>query len=397
VVDSEGAKFALKLLRSQDIQKRKRFKNELAFCRNNLHDNIVKVIDEGLLIEGEERRPFYVMPLYDSSLRKLMKSHTPVANALELFTKILDGVEAAHLQKVVHRDLKPENILCDGKGIQVVVADFGIAHFSEEKLHTSVLTGPTDRRANFLYAAPEQRQTGRSLDERADVYALGLMLNELFTGRVPQGTSHRTIAASAPEFAYLDELVDKMIRQAPEDRPPTIRAVKQQLQLMGVSFAVQQKLDKLQHAVVRESVPDDPLGGVDVRVGGFEYRSGRLHFRLSPPPPSEWTQVLHELRVHHFIPEMIGPNQIEFHTLLRSGAGPALSDSACVPTAERDVVVAAKRVQAWVASANRHYRQGLIELARQEDHKRRDGIEIMRREFEARKRANELLRQAELI
>src|SRR3981081_1724934 len=101
---------------------------------------------------------------------------------LPLFVKILDGVEAAHLQGVIHRDLKPENILVDSKGAHPAIADFGIASFTEDLLVTSVETAPTQRLANFQYAAPEQRLGGRTVRDTADIYALGLILNEMFTG-----------------------------------------------------------------------------------------------------------------------------------------------------------------------------------------------------------------------
>ena len=67
-----GEVFALKLLRETSAVKRSRFKNELRFCRRNQHPRIVKVIDDGITLDGTKRLPFYVMPLYGSTLRKLM-------------------------------------------------------------------------------------------------------------------------------------------------------------------------------------------------------------------------------------------------------------------------------------------------------------------------------------
>lgn len=97
------------------------------------------------------------MPLFDVSLRTLMREGVDPEKILPYFGQILDGIEAAHLFKVVHRDLKPENILFHkGTGTRVI-ADFGIAHFQEERLITAVETKDGDRLANFLYAAPEQR------------------------------------------------------------------------------------------------------------------------------------------------------------------------------------------------------------------------------------------------
>ena len=165
VTETDGETFALKLLREASSIKRKRFKNELAFCRRNKHERIVSVLDEGVWLDGAKRLPFYVMPLYDSTLRKLMDTGIPQHEVLRLFNDVLDGVEAAHLQNVVHRDLKPENLLISLPGRRVVVADFGVAHFEEEDLFTAVQTRAGDRLANYRYSAPEQRVPGRQVDE----------------------------------------------------------------------------------------------------------------------------------------------------------------------------------------------------------------------------------------
>ena len=113
VLNGAGEELALKLLNPQSAteEKRKRFKNELAFCERNHHKNVVTVIDHGLI----EDAPFYIMPLYSGSLRDLMKSVIEPEKVLPLFAQILDGIEAAHLQSIIHRDLKPENILFDNE------------------------------------------------------------------------------------------------------------------------------------------------------------------------------------------------------------------------------------------------------------------------------------------
>src|SRR3972149_4359299 len=118
------------------------------------------------------------MPLFDSSLRPLMRAGLPQDTVLRYFSQILDGTEAAHLHNVAHRDLKPENILFENAAARLVVADFGIARFQEEELYTAVETKASDRLANFQYAAPEQRLRGAEVDYRADIYSLGLLLNE---------------------------------------------------------------------------------------------------------------------------------------------------------------------------------------------------------------------------
>ena len=106
---------------------------------------------------------------------------------------------------------------------KLALADFGTARFTEDELYTAVETKAQDRLANFLYAAPEQRVRGKNIDTRADIYAIGLILNEMFTHEVPQGSGYKTIASIAPEYSYLDEIVDKIIRQIPDERLNSIK------------------------------------------------------------------------------------------------------------------------------------------------------------------------------
>ena len=91
-------------------------------------------------------------------------------------------------------------------------------------------TKPQDRLANFEYAAPEQKPSGnREVDRRADIYALGLMLNEMFTGEIRSGSGFKMIGDVSSEYACLDDLVDCMVQQQPENRPQTIGDVENYL------------------------------------------------------------------------------------------------------------------------------------------------------------------------
>ena len=220
VSDSKGREFAAKLLDAEHAHGARlaRFKNELTCCVRNKHPNILCAIDHGVVIEGTTKSPFYIMPLYDGSLRSLLKQKVPPKDMLTIFLRILDGMEAAHKQGIIHRDLKPENILISGTGKQVAVADFGIAHFQEEDLRTAVETKSADRLANFQYASPEQRMRGSAVDQRSDIYSLGLMLNELFTNNLALGTGYAKIVSVSAEHKYLDEIVEELIdkEEAPD-------------------------------------------------------------------------------------------------------------------------------------------------------------------------------------
>jgi serine/threonine protein kinase len=160
------------------------------------------------------------MPVYDGSLRNLINKGIPPDQALDLFRQAVDGIKAAHEKKVWHRDLKPENLLYDAEGKRLLVADFGIAHFHEEALRRMDALTPKDARvANRDYAAPEQRRKGKTVDGKADIYALGIILNELFTRDMGFGTDHIKISYVAPKYRHLDKLVRAMMHSDPDKRP----------------------------------------------------------------------------------------------------------------------------------------------------------------------------------
>lgn len=235
-VEGTGGEFAIKLLDSNraTTAKVKRFTNELNFGRRTRHDHIVPILDSGYVDVNGSAAPFFVMAKYERSLREMIVEGIESRHVLNLYGGLLSAVALAHGRNVWHRDIKPENVLHDSATNRLLLADFGIAHFEEEDLATAVQTGDAERLANFQYAAPEQRTRGAVVDQRGDIYALGLILNELFTGAVPHGTSYRRIASAALPYAFLDQVVDKMIRSDREERYSSVEAVRQDLQLLAV-------------------------------------------------------------------------------------------------------------------------------------------------------------------
>jgi len=173
-----GETLALKLLKPEiasDQAMMERFKNELLFARKITHKNVCRVYEFNRLggiaytsmefVEGE-------------SLRSVLNRFggLPVRKGIDLALQICAGLKEAHAQGIVHRDLKPENIMIDAQG-NVKIMDFGIARSME------ALTRLTGAMAGTpAYMAPEQ-VGGKSVDYRTDVYAVGLLLYEIFTGQ----------------------------------------------------------------------------------------------------------------------------------------------------------------------------------------------------------------------
>src|SRR4051812_42048655 len=148
------------------------FHNELRVARQVSHKNVVRLYDLGV---ADDRR-FLTMEYVDgedlaSLLRRI--GRIPQDKAIELARQLCAGVAAAHERGVLHRDLKPANIMIDGDG-NVRITDFGIATVGKDG---SAAVGGT-----LQYMAPEQL-AGKPASVRSDIYALGLVLFEIFTGR----------------------------------------------------------------------------------------------------------------------------------------------------------------------------------------------------------------------
>jgi serine/threonine protein kinase len=361
VMDSTEKRWALKYLKPEQVtaKRTKRFLNELNFCRDFSHPNVVQVIDNGFVAQGGTKCPFYVMPLHSSTLRKLLRSGLSPERTMRYFAHMLNGVEAAHLKSVWHRDLKPENILHDLVEDKLLITDFGIAHFTSELLYTTVKTRPTEQLANFRYAAPEQRQHGTEVDHRADIYALGLILNEMFTGQVLQGVGYKLIGQVAPQFAYLDAIVEQMAQQAPENRPGSIDEIKRTLITKGTEFISRQKLDALQKTVVPSSAVTDPFVQNPVKVIGCDIEGNTMVAKLNIEPPRDWLGIFAQQRVYNFV----------------QGAEPAnwnfIRDEARVRVQPRRLELEAQMIldylKQYVQSANTTYHQHLEFAVRQSE------------------------------
>ena len=379
--DSDGQFYAVKLLDARwTTAKRKRFKNEIEFCSRNKHPNIVSVIDRGTYSNDGQSSVFYVMPLYSGSFRKLLNRGIQPDKAVMYFSQILNGVEAAHLLGVVHRDLKPENILLDEGNDQLLIADFGIAQFQEEELFTAVETKESDRLANFQYAAPEQRARGGHVDHRTDIYALGLILHEMFTGEVISGTEYRTIANVSPDYAYLDDIVSQMIRQDLETRLPSIEAVKQRLIAHKNSFVTQQRISELKGKVVPASEIDDPLIADPPRLIGFDWEDGVLTLVLSCSVNKKWIWALENMGSYS---SLWGKDPSSFRFL---------GNSASVPATEQQVQSVIDYFKGWLPQANAVYEREIAREQEAAEEQRRKFLEEDIRKEEARKRVLENVR-----
>ena len=295
VVDCNGNEYALKLLnKKHDRESIKRFKNEMDYCFKNSHSNIIKVIDNGIFNINDESFMFYVMPLYKKSLRKMMDEEIPHDLILGYFNMILEAVKYFHRGNNFHRDIKPENILYDDIENKLVVSDFGISHFCEKDLYTVVETKASSRMANFQYASPEQRVKGGIVDSKSDIYALGLILNEMFTHQIPNGSSYKKIGEINSDYSFLDEIVDNMIRQNKDDRIKDIETIQYEIKVKYELFNRNKEINKLKEIKILEAEEKDilildPPKLIDV---SYDEDESRLRFTLSHPINQIWVDSI---------------------------------------------------------------------------------------------------------
>ncbi len=243
VWDSElGLSLALKVIKpdsdplaTQELERR--FKRELVLARQVTHTNVIRIHDLGE-IEGIK---YITMPfVHGTDLARLLATEgkLPVHRALPLARQMVSGLRAAHEAGIVHRDLKPANILIDDE--KAVITDFGIAR------STSAGTFATAAGAiigTLAYMAPEQA-TGKPVDQRADIYAFGLIFSEMLVGKrgssggdtalalLIERASHapaplRTVDPTIPEA--LDRLVARCVEPDPAARYQTTKDLEEAL------------------------------------------------------------------------------------------------------------------------------------------------------------------------
>lgn len=247
VNNNDNPSCAIKFINSSDKIKIERFDRELTFCKNNPNKNIVPIIADG---EYEGKR-YYIMHLYPKTLKDVINEEKNADVLIKYILQLCNAVKFIHKKDIIHRDIKPENILIDGKNL--VLADFGIAHFKDSY---SSLTKSRDVLANRDYSAPEQRKKGNAKDIKmpADIYALGLILNECFTKQNPIGPYFKLIADDYPLYFQLDTLVANMTKQNQNDRFTIDDVI---VELKFIYGNIRTKLYNLQEDLRYEEYPAD--------------------------------------------------------------------------------------------------------------------------------------------
>lgn len=199
---------AVKVLPSEllhsDPQFKLRFEREAKIIASLEHPSIVPVYDVG----DDNGQPYFVMRyMSGGSLSDRIKAKVmTVEEAVQILGQLAPGMDEAHSKGIVHRDLKPSNILFDGKGVPYI-SDFGIAKLSQAQsgnMTGSAIIGTP------AYMAPEQAQ-GTGVDGRTDIYAVGIILFEMLTGKQP----YEADTPMAVAFKHITDPVPNILASNP--------------------------------------------------------------------------------------------------------------------------------------------------------------------------------------
>lgn len=220
---------AIKVIRT-DHQYREAFENRFAREAKALaslnHPNIVTVHDFG----KTDDYFFLIMEFVDGiNLRELLSGQKITASeALEIIPQICDALQYAHEKGVVHRDIKPENILVDRNG-RVKIADYGLAKLINDESTSPHLTRTHHVMGTPHYMAPEQVEKPLSVDHRADIYSLGVVIYEMLTGELPLGRFGLP-SEKADVDSRLDQIVIHSLEKEPDRRYQKVSQVKTDFQ-----------------------------------------------------------------------------------------------------------------------------------------------------------------------
>jgi serine/threonine protein kinase len=291
---------ALKIIRPEiatDKTVIERFGQELKTARKISHRHVCRMFDI-----GEEAGVHYITMEYipGEDLRSLIKriGQLTVAKTIHIARQICEGLAEAHAMGVVHRDLKPQNIMIDREG-NAKIMDFGIARFVRAKglTTTGTIIGTPE------YMSPEQAE-GKGIDQRSDIYSLGIVLFEALTGQVPfEGGTPLSVAMKhkmepPPDPRKLNiqipgdlgNLILKCLGKEPEQRYQTVSEIISDLDLIERGISTRKKVGaerkpRTDRTGVATSGMKKALvpGGVILALAALAF--GIWYFGLRPKPP----------------------------------------------------------------------------------------------------------------
>lgn len=236
-----GRRVAIKLIRYErdDEETRARFLREARAAAALTHPNACQLYE----VSEYEGQPFLVLELLDGEplSARLARERVPLGELAGIMLPLMDVVSAFHRQGLVHRDLKPSNIFLTSRGVKLL--DFGLARRvdRDDAVTATLLTSPGAVTGTMRYMAPEQI-TGDPIDARADVFALGVLMYEMLTGRIPFDAETNIEWLNAvlkddppplgdPSLRHLDPIVVRALQRRPQDRYASVDQMRREFEI----------------------------------------------------------------------------------------------------------------------------------------------------------------------
>ena len=316
----------------------KLFKRESLIIARLNHPNIIHVIDRGTTSKG---RPVFVMEfveginLADAIRDKVYDFNQKVDIALQ----ICKGVGYAHKFDVIHRDIKPANVIVDKEGFASLL-DFGIASFFQAEKDMS----PDESRlimGTEAYMAPEQHQGIAKTTKLSDIYSIGVVMYELFTGVLP-GDEYVSLGQMGGGISpALESLIKQCLASEPEDRPESVELVKTQLLLaMKGQHIAEEKVNRAGEGLAAiqqkfgllDVLQEDKFGAVYLYEDKGSHKLMVIKKRISTFTGYREAKVLHSLK-HPNLVNILGTskNDSVFIIVMEYISGGSLQDRLIEP------------------------------------------------------------------
>ncbi len=277
-----------------------RFRREGVALAKLRHPAVVPIYD----IRASEELIYYVMPHVEGeNLRNRLErmGKLPPFEAHRVFSELADAVAATHRAGIVHRDIKPENVMLEGRLRKVLLMDFGIAR--EVTQDGKRLTGSGVLVGTPTYMSPEQAAGDSELDQRSDIYSLGVLAYHMVAGRLPfTGTPQEIIAKHITEIPVpvrdltpsvpksLSDIIARCLAKSPSDRFESAMDLWRELQTVSLFPVEAERQARASRVVARVVAALALLIGA---VGGYLVgdRSGSRHVAVAPPATDSLTSV----------------------------------------------------------------------------------------------------------
>ena len=264
-----------------------RFKREATLLAQLQHPHILPVFDYG----EADGYPYIVMPFVNSgTLAEFLQKQPPTLSEVRrIMIQLCDALGYAHMRGMIHRDIKPSNVLIDERG-NCLLTDFGLARMAET---STKITSSGAVMGTPAYMSPEQG-TGYEVDQRSDLYSLGIIFYEMVTGRVPY-TAETPIAVvfkhiqdplpSARKFnpdlaEEIERVLLKALAKTPEDRYQTGEEFAQ-----AVQWAIPETISSENLSWAGQKAPAGPTHRQEKPGNGTEARTARRDDRDKPAVP----------------------------------------------------------------------------------------------------------------